>query len=243
MNRVASALTLVAIACTAYAAADIAHETLGHGGACLASGGKVLLIDTTFEDCSIHSRWIDGAGPIMGIVVALLAGLMARVPRDTGMRLFLVLLFADAIFWNIGYAIKSGLGYSGDWHFLIAGLEPPDLWHTGLAVAGVVLYIAAMRMLARIWPSGKGISSGHFALVAYLTAAILSAAAGVLDPRGPDMTFTDALPSSLAAIGLPLVGLRISDQVALQPSILWTVVGLIAAGFFVFLLGPGIRLG
>ncbi|HVU19685.1 MAG TPA: hypothetical protein VHE09_03070, partial [Rhizomicrobium sp.] len=133
MNRAASVLTLTAIACAAYLSADLAHEALGHGGACLASGGRVLLLDTTFEECSIHTRWIDGAGPVAGIVVAILAWLGARKAKAANFRVFLTLLFASAIFWNTGYMIKSGLGYTGDWHFLIGGLEPAALWHAGLA--------------------------------------------------------------------------------------------------------------
>ena len=96
MNRTASILTLIAIASAAYVAADLAHETLGHGGACLTTGGKVFLIDTTFNGCSIHSRWIDGAGPLVGIAVALLAWLGARKTQIANWRVFLVLLFADA---------------------------------------------------------------------------------------------------------------------------------------------------
>lgn len=114
MNPTASVLTLIAIACAAYAVADLAHETLGHGGACLASGGKVLLIDTTFEDCSTHSRWIDGAGPLVGIAVALLAWIGARNTQITNWRVFFVLLFADAMFWNVGYMLKSGIARAGD---------------------------------------------------------------------------------------------------------------------------------
>lgn len=241
MSRAASVLTLIAIACTAYLVADLVHETLGHGGACLASGGKVLLIDTTFEDCSIHSRWIDGAGPITGIAVALLAWLGARKAQAANLRAFLMLLFAGAIFWNVGYAIKSGLGYTGDWHFLIEGLEPASIWHIGLAVAGVAFYIVGMRMLARIWPTGEGMSSGRFAVIAYLTAAALSAAGGYFDPRGAHIVLSDALPSSLAAIGLPLVGLRQKAQVGITTSPVWIATGAISVIVFVAILGPGIR--
>jgi len=241
VNRAASFLTLIAIACTAYLVADLAHETLGHGGACLASGGKVLLVDTTFEDCSLHSRWIDGAGPIIGIVVALLAWLGARKVRSTNLRVFLTLLFADAIFWNVGYMIKSGVGYAGDWHFLIEGLEPANIWHIGLALAGVALYIAAMRMLARVWPPGEGMGSGTFAVIAYLAATVLSAAGGYLDPRGAHIVLSDALPSSLAAIGLPLVGMRKGTQVSIMPSPMWIATGAISAIVFVAILGPGVR--
>jgi len=231
----------MAIACCAYAVADLAHETLGHGGACLASGGKVLLIDTTFEDCSVHSRWIDGAGPLTGIAVALLAWLGARNTKTANWRVFLVLLFADAMFWNIGYMLKSGMASAGDWHFLIEGLQPANAWHIGLAIAGLALYIIAMRMLVRAWPTGRGMSSGQFAVIAYLTAAILSATAGFLDPRGPHTILSDALPSSLGAVGLPLVGLRQRTEVGIVPSPTWMAVGAICAVAFVAILGPGIR--
>jgi hypothetical protein len=241
VSRTSSVLTLIAIACAAYVAADLAHETLGHGGACLASGGKVLLIDTTFNGCSIHSRWIDGAGPLIGIAVALLAWLGARNTQITNLRLFLVLLFADAMFWNVGYMIKSGLASAGDWHFLIEGLEPANVWHIGLAVAGFALYLAVMRMLARVWPTGSGMSSGQFAAMAYLTAAILSAAAGFFDPRGPHTVLSDALPSSLASVGLPLVGLRQRVGVGITPSPAWIIAGALSALVFVAILGPGLR--
>ncbi|HTT98267.1 MAG TPA: hypothetical protein VMF58_09470 [Rhizomicrobium sp.] len=241
MNRAASYLTLIAIACCAYLAADLAHETLGHGGACVASGGKSLLVDTTFQDCSIHSRWIDGAGPVTGIVVALLAWFGARRTRAANLRMFLTLLFADAIFWNVAYMIKSGIGHTGDWHFLIEGLEPASIWHIGLAIAGVALYIGAMRMLARIWPAGEEMTSGKVAVIAYLTAAALSAVAGYFDPRGPHIVLSDALPSSLAAIGLPLVGLRKNTQVSVTPSPVWIAMGVACAIFFIAILGPGIR--
>jgi len=241
VNRTVSVLTLIAIACAAYVAADLAHETLGHGGACLASGGKVLLIDTTFNGCSIHSRWIDGAGPLVGIAVALLAWLGARNTQIANWRVFLALLFADAMFWNVGYLIKSGTAQTGDWHFLIERLEPANVWHIGLAVAGIALYIVAMRMLARVWPTGIGLSSGEFAIIAYLAAAILSAAAGYFDPRGPHTILSDALPSSLASVGLPLVGLRQRMEVGITPSLAWIIAGAISAVVFVAVLGPGIR--
>jgi hypothetical protein len=233
-------LTLAAIACAAYLVADLAHEGLGHGGACLALGGRVLLLDTTFEDCSLHSRLIDGAGPAIGLLVALLAWAGARATR-ANLRVFCTLLFAFAAFWNIGYMLKSGLMWSGDWHFVIQGLEPATAWHIGLAVVGAVLYVAAMRVLARIWPPGDGLSSAAFALAAFLSAAVLSAAGGFFDPRGPAIVLSDALPSSLGAVGLVLVGVRRVDSVAVAPSPAWIAAGLAAAALFVAVLGPGLR--
>jgi len=157
------------------------------------------------------------------------------------LRAFLVLLFAFAAFWNLGYMIKSGLFHTGDWHFAIAGLEPGGTWHIALAVAGVALYIAAMRMLVLVWPSGGDMASARFALLAYLAAAALSAAGGVLDPRGPGIVLSDALPSSLAAIGLVLVGLRRPGGAALEGSPAWTATGAVSAVLFIAVLGPGLR--
>jgi hypothetical protein len=235
------ALTLIAIAFAAYLVADIAHEGLGHGGTCMALGGRMLLLDTTYEDCSIHSRWIDLAGPMIGLAVALLAWAGAYKARLANLKVFCALLFAFAAFWNLGYMLKSGLTHSGDWHFAILGLEPEGVWHAALAVAGIALYVAAMRLLAAVWPSGGDMPSSRFAIIAYAAAAVLSAAGGLLDPRGPETVLTDALPSSLGSIGLVLVGLRRRGGVTLPVSWAWIAAGAVSAVVFVRLLGPGVR--
>ena len=75
-----SFVTLIAAACAAYLVADVAHETIGHGGACLLLGGKLFLVSTTFADCDLYSRRIDSAGPLAGIAAALLAWSWLRLP-------------------------------------------------------------------------------------------------------------------------------------------------------------------
>ncbi len=247
-------LTLLAIAGAAFSVADVAHEGLGHGGACVALGGKMLSLSTTYEDCSIHSRWIDGAGPGMGILVALLACAWLRwaPPRAQNMRAFLCLLFAFAIFWNVGYMVYSGLLDRGDWKFVIAGLEPTSAWPAALVVGGVVFYIAAMRMLGAMLRGSFGESGEDgwhphiFAEVALLAAALLAAAGGVFDPRGPTIVFTDALPSALSSFGLVWVGVvlhrRLPDlRMATTTSPGWMAVGILSAVVFVAVLGPGMR--
>ena len=139
--------------------------------------------------------------------------------------------------------IKSGLMYDGDWHFVIANLQPAAAWHIGLAILGIVLYIVAMRMLVRIWPAGEDMTSSSFALIAYLAAAALSAAGGAFDPSGHGAILTDALPS-LARIDRPscLVGLRRTAAWTVPVSAGWIGAGLLSAVIFVAVLGPGIRL-
>jgi hypothetical protein len=72
--------TLVAIAVAVYALANVAHEGLGHGGACLLAGGEPRLLDAAFFDCgedalSLSRRcWIAAAGTLVNLAVAGLAG-------------------------------------------------------------------------------------------------------------------------------------------------------------------------
>ena len=246
--------TLAATACAAYLAADVAHEGLGHGGACVLIGGTSLIVSTTYQYCTVTSHLIDGAGPIVGIAVALLAWAWLRfaAPRSQTLRVFLCLVFAFAIFWNVGYMMKSGLTDQGDWAYVIKGLEPSFAWHAGLTVLGLVLYILAMRMLAAVIVAkltageAPGWRPFQFALTAYLTAGLLSAASAFFDPRGPSTILTDALPSSLGAIGLAWVGWTMNKRrpdllIAVSTSSVWMGVGLVSAAVFIVVLGPGLR--
>lgn len=252
MKALTGLATLAAAAAAAYAAADFAHEGLGHGGACLLSGGRLIVLSTTYADCSISSRFIDGAGPVAGIAAALIAWLWLRLvpPRGFAARAFLCCLFAFAVFWNVGYLIKSGLTDQGDWAYVIRGLEPFVFWHVVLAAVGIVLYIAAMRLLAntiRVRLAGEGECTPRvFAFTAYGAAALLSALAASFDPRGPSTIFSDALPSSLGAVGLVYVGWVMSRRdpalrLAEAPSGAWLAIGIAAAAVFVAVLGPGLR--
>jgi hypothetical protein len=247
----ASTLTLCAIACAAYVAADIAHESLGHGGACLALGGKLIFVSTTNARCSLWAPLIDDAGPLIGILVALLALVWLRLapPRAQTTRIFLCLVYAFAIFWNVGYMIESGLLDRGDWTTVIAGLEPAAAWHAALAIAGIFLYGTAMRVLGATiagLPADGTARMRPFAmtLTAYLAAGALAIAAGFFDPQGRMRILTDSLPCSLGAIGLIWVGAEVNRRlpalrIAVPFSPAWIAIGLVCIIFFVAILGPG----
>jgi hypothetical protein len=248
-------LTLCACAFAAYALADVAHETIGHGGMCAMLGGKIVYVSTTFEDCRLRSWIIDGAGPAAGIAAAMLLWLWLRIlpPASRAARTVLCLGFAFAAFWNFGYLIKSGLTDQGDWAFVIAGLKPLLLWHAAITVAGVVSYWISIRLLAALLAQHLASAEPSaqkpltFTLTAYLAAAALASIAAFLDPRGPGTILNDALPSSLGAIGLPLAGWflqRNSPDLRLDASAspVWIITGGAIAIAFVALLGPGLRL-
>ena len=51
-RKSAQGSTVAGIAVTAYILASVLHEGVGHGGACLLAGGKVLVISTVHMECS-----------------------------------------------------------------------------------------------------------------------------------------------------------------------------------------------
>jgi hypothetical protein len=249
-------LTTVGIALTAFTVADIVHEGLGHGGACLALAGKMLLLSSTYEDCSLRSPLIDGAGPMAGIVAAILFYLVLRLKpaKNSATRAFLVLGFAFTAFWNFGYMIKSGFTNTGDWAFVIAGLHPAIVWRTVLTIFGIVFYAITMRLLTAslrrdliaATPSPPDQTPFVFAALAFGTAVIAAFAAGLLDPRGWHTAWTDAAPSALAAIGLVRVGYRVHQRdpamrIAIVASPAWIAIGGVSAVVLIAVLGPGLR--
>jgi hypothetical protein len=249
-------LTVAGIALAAFTVADIAHEAIGHGGACLALGGKVLLLSSTYEDCSLRSPLIDGAGPMAGIVAAIAFYLLLRLkpPKSSATRAFLFLGFAFTAFWNFGYMIKSGIYNTGDWAFVVAGLHPQMVWRTILTIVGIVFYAVTMRLLtaslrrdlAAAEPSPSDQTPFVFTALAFGTAVIAAGAAGLLDPRGWQTVWTDAAPSALAAIGLVRVGYRMRQRdpaarVAIASSPAWIAIGGGAAVVLIAALGPGLR--
>src|ERR1035437_4156427 len=71
--------TVVAIAVVAYAASNVVHEALGHGGACLALGGRPLVLSSVHFDCgdnamgTLARRGVAAAGTIANFIAGALA--------------------------------------------------------------------------------------------------------------------------------------------------------------------------
>jgi len=71
--------TVIAIALVAYAASNVVHEALGHGGACVILGGRPLVLSSVHFDCgdagmgAIARRGVAAAGTIANFVAGALA--------------------------------------------------------------------------------------------------------------------------------------------------------------------------
>src|SRR5262245_2614514 len=86
--------TLIAISAMAYALANVVHEGLGHGGACLLLGAKPTMFNAIFFNydettaSDTVQRMISAAGSIVNLIVGLplVALLRSRAPLSPRWR-------------------------------------------------------------------------------------------------------------------------------------------------------------
>ena len=258
-----------AIAVVAYAVANVVHEGLGHGGACLLVGGRPEELNAIFFECTVQGlppaagKWLAAGGCIANLALAALAGIaLGAVPRSWGAaRLFVWLLLAVNLLMPFGYLLFSGLGNIGDWAEVIRGLEPPWVWRGVLTVTGAVLYgwVAPRLLMPPLEPflgaaaAERQVRVRTLTVLPYVVGGLTFVVAGLLNPHGLYLVLVSAAAASFGGTSLlawypalwarrPPVGPQdIPLGVPRSPA------GLVAAAIvlilFVGVLGPGIRFG
>jgi len=248
-----SLATIAAIALIAMCVVSFDHEALGHGGACLALGGRVELLTVSLFRCDQASPIIDVAGPLTNLLLGGLAlGLSTRVPlARAGLRLFLILVAAFSLFWEGGYLVQTMLLRNGDAYFAardLLGEEP--WWRLALGALGVAIYggalVATSRGLRALWPDLVG--ARRVARTAWLAAVLGVAVAALLyQGAGASRGLHDALteiglasaPLLLIPRGPSVATSGMAARLTLRPAILV----LAAAVFALFAATQGRGLG
>jgi hypothetical protein len=248
--------TVCAIAAAAACLAAVAHEALGHGGACLATGGRITQLTSVYFQCEPGGWRIAVFGPIGNLVTALVAWLALRAaPKDRapGWRLFLVLLFAFSLFWFAGYLLYSAATGEGDNAIVARALvgDPTWRWTVPASVAGVVLYAIGIAGVARasrpLRAPGQRRTSRLWRLswLAASASACIAAVTYVPDPIG-------ALGQAALEIGaasLPLLVMKPRTRPDAQPEAAappiapgprWILTGVMVFLAFVLTLGRGL---
>ena len=183
----------------AFVAACFAHEVLGHGTSCVASGGTVTLVTSVYFKCSAGLPIVDASGPSMNLAVALGAAMMLRRNQGSAARTFLALLLSFNGFWGAGYFMFSGITNTGDWAFVLhdLSLEPRWLWRVAMVATGAWLYGVVLRHVAPFLPRGRPL------VAAYLAAGVVACASTLFyaGARAPAM-LEAAQESFLASLGL-----------------------------------------
>jgi hypothetical protein len=253
-------LTIAAIAIVAAVIANLIHEGLGHGGMCVATGGRPLVLSTVHFDCSADTRLVAAAGTIANLIFGALFWFAERaVKRSASWRYFFWLLMTFNLFQAGGYFLFSGIGNIGDWAAVVAGWQPAWAWRVGLAALGAVAYFfilvpLSLRELSPLLGKDAKIRvrrARRLAVTPYLVAGILACIAGVLNPVGPVLILISAAASSfggnsgLAWMWKLLYGSRFPSGEFQMPEIErsrgWIIVAIIVAIGFIVGLGPGVK--
>ncbi len=134
-------LTVAAIAIVATVIADFIHEGLGHGGMCIATGGRPLALSTVHFECSAETRLVAAGGTLANLIFGALFWCASRaVKQSAPWRYFFWLLLTFNLFEAGGYFLFSGIGNIGDWTAVVAGWQPAWAWRVGLVALGAVTY-------------------------------------------------------------------------------------------------------
>ena len=119
--RLPDLLTVIAIALVAYAASNVVHEALGHGGACVALGGRPLVLSSVHFDCgdaamgTLARRGVAAAGTIANFIagaLALVAFMMTNPLKKPHAAYFLWLFTTLNLLSGAGYFLFSASGTS-----------------------------------------------------------------------------------------------------------------------------------
>jgi hypothetical protein len=255
------ALTIASIAALAYMLGNVLHEGLGHGGACLLSGGHPLVLSSVHFECSTDTRLVMAGGTLVNLLAGALFFVLGRLVsrKHPRLKFFLWLAMAVNLFAGTGYFLFSGIGGIGDWSDFIRGLGPQLPWRVGLTVLGVLSYAAAAwvnlmelrpfigsdeQRYSRAWP---------MLAVAYFTGGILVCIAGAFNPRGAILILISAAASTFGGSSGLLWATQwlksksivppgsIETATAVQRSWAWTICAWGLAIAFVVVLGPSVR--
>ena len=256
--------TVTAIALVAYAASNVLHEAVGHGGACLALGGKALVLSSVHFECgeqamsALAIRGVAAGGTIVNFIMGSLALVVLKKanPLRTPHAAYFLWLFTTLnLLSGAGYFLFSGVGDIGDWADVARGTMPPLLWRPAMSVFGGALYFLLARQSAHWLRSLVG--SGELSVrrsrlltvPAYIAGGVLYCVSGLFNPVGPVLIAISAAASSFGgASGLLWLTqfLRRGEQsaapaAALDRSYVWIVAGCVVSLIFIATLGPGIQ--
>lgn len=253
------ALTLAALGTASYIFCDLLHELAGHGGVCIATGGRTASFSSFHFQCL--GGWqplICAAGILMNLAAGVLLWLVLRRGRQASVHVRFFLWFAMAynLFTGWGYVVSSSLTNSGDWANAFTGLPAVWQWRAAMALAGAAFYVlsvwfAAIEMRTFIGTSGAK-RTWKLMMIPYLAAGLVACAAAGLNailPRA--VALGSAISTTFGAWGLLLVPLCLrlrslpQADLASPPYVTrsrtWIFIGAVLAIIFVVAFGPGVK--
>src|SRR5436190_13285468 len=240
-------MTVTSIGLVAYAAANVLHEAVGHGGACIIFGGKPLVLSSVHFECGEQTmngaarRGVAAAGTIVNFIAgaaALVAFKTTNAARKPHAAYFLWLFMTLNLLMGAGYFLFSGVGNIGDWAAVASGALPALIWRPAMAVFGAALYFLLARssglsLAAFVGSDARSMHrAGRLTTPAYVAGGLLFCISGWCNPLGPVLIAVSAAAASFGgASGLLWLSQflrdaqRSAEPVELQRSYAWIVAG------------------
>jgi len=235
-------LALIAIGLLAYASADIAHHVIGHGGMCLASGGRIRSLSSTFVDCTVRGTAVDLAGPFANLIAGLVA-CTAALFTQRATRLLLTLACGFNLLWFSLQLVFSAVTRTDDFAWAMLTFHVSEVLRYAVIAGGIVFYMFSMRILRHLLrPFGPPERAQRIVWMAWLTAGIFACLTASFDPHRWYEIVHHAAPQSLGlSVGLLFVpkyltGASAAPIVRRGP---WLLAAIIVAIASLLLLGPG----
>jgi len=251
-------LSICAISIVAGILTNILHEGVGHGLTALLTGAKSGVLTTVAWSSAFDSRLVEAGGTLVNLAAALVLWLALRHAKHASMpvRYFMLIACAFNLFTGTGYFFFSGVTNFGDWAAVISGLHPHWFWRVLLVVVGASSYYAAVLVVGiglvrhvGVPPDRQG-RLRRLTIAPYLSAIVLSSAAGVLNPLGMQLLWQSALPATAGGQS-GLLWLQYCIPRGTEPkrtpeplarSNAWIVVAAVLAVAYIVVLGRGITL-
>lgn len=252
--------TIAAIAVVIYATGSVIHEGIGHGGACLLTGGRMAGISAVHFQCDGGGRVaVAAGGTIMNIVAGLLllAGLRRAPAARPHLRYALWLGMTVNLMQAAGYFLFSGALGIGDWADLLAA-KGGGAARAAMATAGALAYLGVVSLAARrlgpLLPGDRDAArrgARALTLVPWIAGGLVSCLSGAFNPVGLVLVAISAAAASFGGtsglawmpdiIGTPWAPLPAPGPPApvLGRHYGWIAAGVVAAIVFVGVLGPG----
>ena len=257
--------TIAAIAVVAYSLANVLHEGLGHGGACLLVGGHPRTLNAIFftydhaQVSSTGARVIAAAGGVVNLMTgaAALGALKITRLRNPALRYFLWLFAAVSMSMAFGYLLFSGVLGLGDWIPVFDGLASIWVIRAGLAIVGGILYfVVAPKLLSSACVeffdrrTNAAPQVKRLMRLPYLVGGVLFVLAGLPNPEGVKVMLTSAIAASFGGASLLAwhsfaprelqAPTSRGADFALRFSIPWIAAAIVTVILFVGVLGRGI---
>lgn len=202
--------TLVGLALLLLPLLTMAHELLGHGLVCVASGHRPSELGAYYVECPGTGAWsrriVAMAGTGVDVVVAVLAVLAWRFVQRPLPKLALWIVFTVKGMVAAGYWMFSGATNLGDWGPAAGGgigpLPWPWLWRALMFAIGLCAYIMVVKRSIRMMFAmlGGGEQARHVqrraAMTIYLVGGAMAVLVSLFNPLGIVITLMSAVASS-----------------------------------------------